>query len=175
MPKVIPELKASLIDAARKSLLESEAHDVNVRQLAQECGTAVGTVYNYFPSKEALIAEAMMSDWLECSRSMKEDAGQEEQPLYAIRAIAAALRNFTSRYKPMWRKYADERKSLMSLEIRHNQVITEISEAVEETLLRFDLLYDRNLPEIIAELVLFASRTEDGFERIAPALERMLR
>ena len=63
----------------------------------------------------------------------------------------------------------------MSLEIRHNQVITEISEAVEETLLRFDLLYDRNLPEIIAELVLFASRTEDGFERIAPALERMLR
>ena len=66
MPKIIPELKSSLIQAARKSLLESEMHDISVREIARECGTAVGTVYNYFSSKEALIAEAMMSDWLEC-------------------------------------------------------------------------------------------------------------
>ena len=75
MPKIIPDLKSSLVQAARKSLLESESHDISIRKLARECGTAVGTVYNYFPSKEALIAEAMMSDWLDCSRSMKEDAG----------------------------------------------------------------------------------------------------
>ena len=31
--------------------------DISMRELAGECGTAVGTVYNYFPSKEALIAE----------------------------------------------------------------------------------------------------------------------
>ena len=175
MPKIIPELKTSLIQAARKSLLDSEAHDISVRELARECGTAVGTIYNYFPSKEALIAEAMMNDWLECSRSMRRDAGMEDRPVDAIRATAAALWRFTSRYQPMWKKYAGERKSLLSLETRHNQIIAEISEAVNETLVRFDLLYDRCLPEVIAELVLLASRTENGFERIEPVMEKILR
>ena len=175
MPKIIPELKSSLVQAARKSLLESEMHDINIRELARECGTAVGTVYNYFPSKEALIAEAMMSDWLECSRRMKKDASIESRPLNAIRATVAALRDFASRYNPTWKRYADKQNSMMSLENRHNQIIAEISEAVKETLVRFELLYDRYLPEVIAELVLLASRTEDGFERIAPVLERILR
>ena len=175
MPKIIPELKSSLIQAARKSLLESEMHDISVRELARECGTAVGTVYNYFPSKEALIAEAMMSDWLECSYRMRKDASIEDRPLNAIRATVAALRAFTSRYNPTWKRYADKRNSMMSLEDRHNRIIAEISEIVKETLIRFGLLYDRFLPEVIAELALLASRTEDGFERVAPALERMLR
>ena len=175
MPKIIPELRESLIRAARKSLLESESHDISMRELAGECGTAVGTVYNYFPSKEALIAEAMMSDWLECVRRMREDARAKDRPLDAIRATVSALRRFTSGYAPVWKKHADERRSLLSLESRHNQVIAEISEAVRETLVRFGLLYDRYLPEVVAELVLLAGRTENGFERIAPVLERILR
>jgi len=175
MPKIIPELRTSLIQAARKSLLESELHDINVRKIARECGTAVGTVYNYFPSKEALIAESMMGDWLECVRNMREGANIESQPLDVIHATVTALREFTSKYKPVWNKNADERKSLLSLESRHNQVIAEISDAVYETLARFDLLYDKYLPEVVAELVLLASRTENGFERIAPLLERTLR
>ena len=92
-----------------------------------------------------------------------------------IRATVAALRRFTSRYAPMWKKYAVEQKTPVNLETRHNQIIAEISEAVNETLVRFDLLYDRHLPEIVAELVLLASRTEDGFKRLAPVLERILR
>ena len=175
MPKIIPELRLSLLQAARKSLLESESHDINVRELARECGTAVGTVYNYFPSKVALIAESMMGDWQECSRSMRQEASAEDRPLNAIRATVAALRKFTARYKPVWNKYADEQKSPLSLENRHNQVIAEIADAVQETLVRFSLLYDKYLPEVIAELVLLASRTENGFERIAPVLERILR
>ena len=175
MPKIIPELRTMLIQTARKSLLENGSHDISIRELARECGTAVGTIYNYFSSKEALIAEAMMSDWLECVRSMREDANAEDQPVNAIRATAAALWKFTSRYQPMWKQHADEQKSVHSLESRHNQLIAEISDAVKETLVRFDLLYDICLPEVIAELLLLASRTKDGFEQIAPVMERILR
>ena len=46
---------------------------------------------------------------------------------------------------------------------------------MKETLVRFDLLYDKCLPEVIAELVLLASRTENGFDQIAPVMERILR
>ena len=175
MPKIILNLREIILRESKR-ILKTESYDkLTVRRVAKACGVAVGTVYNYFPSKEALIAEAMMCDWLECSRGMKEDAAREHRPLEAIRATAAALRRFTSRYAPLWRNYAEEMKSLVSLELRHRQIIAEIAGAVRETLIRFDLLYDPNLPDVIAELVLMAGRTEDGFERIAPALERILR
>ena len=113
MPKIIPELRESILMAARKSLLETETHDLSMRQLAQQCGTAVGTVYNYFPSKEALIAEVIMPDWLECCREMKEGAVSGADPLFAVRETAAALRRFTSRYAPVWSHYAGEQNSFV--------------------------------------------------------------
>ena len=175
MPKIIENLRERLLAEARLQVNQLGYGQITVRGIASACGVGVGTVYNYFPSKEALIAEAMMSDWLECSRSMRKDAKAEDQPMNAIRATAAALWKFTSRYQPMWKQYADERKSMHSLEIRHNQIIAEISDAVKETLVRFDLLYEKCLPEVIAELVLLASRTENGFDQIAPVMERILR
>ena len=62
MPKLIPDLRKSFIDAARNRIMSAEDHDITIRQVASDCGTAVGTVYNYFPSKEYLMAAVMLDD-----------------------------------------------------------------------------------------------------------------
>ena len=36
---------------------------VNVRAVASACGVAVGTLYNYFPSRDALVAASVESVW----------------------------------------------------------------------------------------------------------------
>ena len=36
-----------------------------MREAARRCGVAVGTLYNYFPSKDALAAAVMLEDWHE--------------------------------------------------------------------------------------------------------------
>lgn len=47
--------RESLLDAAA-ALLEREGHDaVNTNAIAAEAGTAIGTVYHYFPNKPALL------------------------------------------------------------------------------------------------------------------------
>ena len=56
MPKIIPELRDKLLLAARKRLVQDESHDFSTRQLAADCGIAAGTVFNYFPTKESLLA-----------------------------------------------------------------------------------------------------------------------
>ena len=61
MPKIIPELRERFVAAARRQMLDGEDHDVTIRQVARDCRTAVGTVYNYFPSKEALLEELLKS------------------------------------------------------------------------------------------------------------------
>ena len=103
MPKVIPELRQRLLDAARRRLLESDAHDLSIRQVAADCHTAVGTVYNYFPSKEALMAAAMMGDWLDCVEAMQAAADARNAPMETMREIVMALRRFACQCAPIWR------------------------------------------------------------------------
>ena len=172
MPKRLPEIKARFIDAARKRLTDN--HDITIRQIALDCNTAVGTVYNYFPSKEHLLAAVMMEDWQVCCRRMREDADQACGPLAAIEATTKALRRFAVQYAPIWRVYAAARGSMAELNNRHRMIIEEISATVEGTLVRFNIREDPCLPEILAELILLASRTDDGFDRISSTLKKIL-
>ena len=172
MPKIIPELRERFIAAARARLLQD--NDITIRQVAHDCGTAVGTVYNYFPSKEALLAAVMMDDWQKCCADMRLDAAQEATPVGAIRRTTVALRRFTARYAPLWCNYSAARDSMDALSLRHRQIIDQIAGAVAGTLERFSVSGDAYLPQVLAELVLFASRTDDGFERIAGALTKIL-
>lgn len=175
MPKIIPELRKRFVAAARRRVLEGEDHDVTIRQVARDCDTAVGTVYNYFPSKEALITAVMLEDWQACCADMEADARAQQTALSALAAITAALRRFTARYAPTWRHYAAAKGSVGELGLRHRQIIEAISGPVGHALDRFGACFDPNLPEILSELVLLASRTEDGFRRIEPVLEKLLK
>ena len=56
MPKVIPEVREKLLTTVRNRLLKDGPDAVSLRSIAKECGIAVGTVYNYFPNKDMLIA-----------------------------------------------------------------------------------------------------------------------
>lgn len=55
MPKIIENLESRLIEEAKKQIEESGYEAVTIRSVARACGVGVGTVYNYFPSKEVLI------------------------------------------------------------------------------------------------------------------------
>ena len=53
MPKIIENLESRLIEEAQKQIEEAGYSAVTIRSVAKACGVGVGTVYNYFPSKEA--------------------------------------------------------------------------------------------------------------------------
>lgn len=55
--------KEALLEASRAMAAEEGLSSVNIRALAKRCGVAVGSVYNYFPSKAALLAETVAGVW----------------------------------------------------------------------------------------------------------------
>ena len=63
MPKIIENLRERLLAEARLQVNQLGYGQITVRGIASACGVGVGTVYNYFPSKEHLIAAFMMEDW----------------------------------------------------------------------------------------------------------------
>ena len=50
-----------ILKAAQKILLEHGASALNMRAVAAACGVSVGSIYNYFPSKSALIGATIES------------------------------------------------------------------------------------------------------------------
>ena len=55
MPKIIENLREKLVLEARHQVEELGYGALTIRSVAAACGVGVGTVYNYFPSKEAFI------------------------------------------------------------------------------------------------------------------------
>ena len=56
MPKIIENLQEKLIHEARRQVQQKGYGSLTIRSVATACGVGVGTVYNYFASKDALVA-----------------------------------------------------------------------------------------------------------------------
>lgn len=63
MPKIINNLEENILSAARRLVAEQGYAAVTMRAIAKECGIAVGTFYNYYPSKDAMLAACLLHDW----------------------------------------------------------------------------------------------------------------
>ena len=74
MPKIIEDLRERLLQEAQKQITTSGYSAMTIRSVARSCQVAVGTVYNYFPSKDELIASVMLGRWNECMQSIASAA-----------------------------------------------------------------------------------------------------
>ncbi len=64
MNKVVTSQEAILNTCCRLVMTEGLAA-INMRTVAQACGVAVGSLYNYFPSKGALMQATIRSVWMD--------------------------------------------------------------------------------------------------------------
>jgi AcrR family transcriptional regulator len=63
MPKILHNVRDGILLSGRDLLLESGYEKFSVRQVASHCGIGVGTLYNYFPSKQQLVTAILRSEW----------------------------------------------------------------------------------------------------------------
>ena len=98
MPKIIQNLERKLIEEARSQIETQGYGAVTIRSVAKACGVGVGTVYNYFPSKDALVAAYMMADWKQCRQAIGEAAERAADAETVVRCIYRTLREFADRH-----------------------------------------------------------------------------
>ena len=55
--------KEDIIAACQKIAKEQGLEAISMRSVASECGMAVGSVYNYFPSKSELLCATIENIW----------------------------------------------------------------------------------------------------------------
>ena len=106
MPKIIENLKDRLLAEAKRQIDQDGYDSVTIRSIAKGCGVGVGTVYNYFPSKEALIATHLLEDWHGCLEAIQAAAAVSTVPQPVLQCMYDQLMGFTGRHETIFRTEA---------------------------------------------------------------------
>lgn len=103
MPKIIENLENRLIDEARKQIQEQGYSAVTIRSVANACGVGVGTVYNYFTSKDDLLAAYMLQDWKQSMDIACSAGAHAQSPLTVLETLYVQICGFVGRYEDVFR------------------------------------------------------------------------
>jgi TetR/AcrR family transcriptional regulator, cholesterol catabolism regulator len=98
----IAERRNRIIEITRELVAARGIDDVTIRDLAQECGVAVATLYNQFGSREGVIGAALEADFRGRfepvsvrTRDLTPAQKVDERITLATRAILSELREYT--------------------------------------------------------------------------------
>lgn len=176
MPKIIADLRETLLHTAREILLGEGYGALTMREIAARCGIAVGTLYNYFPSKETLAAHVMLEDWQHALADMTQGAQRAGSALEAMRHVFDGIVGFWRIYAPSWQEYTDAGSASAPRISYHHVLIEQLAQIIAPALERFGCLYAPALPSFLAEALLTAAANGDTyFGDIAPILMRILK
>ena len=102
MPKIIENLRERLIARAKSLLADSGYAALTIRSVAAGCGVGVGTVYNYFSSKDELVAAVMLEDWNRRMEALAAAAADSDGPEPVARCIYELLLDYARRYSSVF-------------------------------------------------------------------------
>ena len=97
MPKIIENLEQRLKAAAKQQIRSVGYGAMTIRSVATACGIGVGTVYNYYPSKDALLAAWLLEEWKVCVALVEGEAASAAQPEAVARCIHDHLKDYAWR------------------------------------------------------------------------------
>lgn len=106
MPKIIENLKDRLLQEAQRQMDQCGYGALTIRGIAKGCGVGVGTVYNYFESKEELVASFMLVDWNRCVDTINAVSAYSDGPLPVVRCICDQLIAYSRQYESIFRDEA---------------------------------------------------------------------
>lgn len=104
MSRVIENPKQLILSKAKEILYTDGYEKLSMRNVAKACNIALGTIYNYYPTKQELVVEMMTEYWNEYMYAAKTTANSDSQFYEKLEKIFEELRNFIKSFKDVWLK-----------------------------------------------------------------------
>lgn len=102
LSKIIENPKQLILNKSREILYNEGYMKLNMRNVAKKCDIALGTIYNYYPTKKALVIDMMTIYWKEFL-ALAEDTADSDEPFYdKLKAIYCKLSDFIKNFKQLW-------------------------------------------------------------------------
>lgn len=167
MPKIIENLEARLIEEAKKQIEESGYGTMTIRSVAKACNVGVGTVYNYFPSKEDLVAKYLLGDWNICIAAIQAVSTYSDTPRSVVFCIYDQLISFARQHIAIFRDEAAIAGFTGSFSRYHSMLRSQLAQPLEK------FCKDRFAAEFIAESLLTWSMAGKSFDELYGMIEKL--
>lgn len=173
MPKIIEGAKEKILQNARRRLFEEGYTHLSLREVAKESGIATGTIYNYFASKDYLIACVIMEDWQVALEKMEHCVESASNPKDGILGICEAIMDFRTIYAEVWNQPSVAASATAGRWAHHQVLCEQIAEKVETLLKRLGDERGLRFSKLVAEMLLAASGDEMVKEQFREAIEML--
>ena len=173
IPKVLQNVREQLIAEAGRQIAENGYKKTTVRSVAKACGLGVGTVYNYFNSKEMLIASFMADDWRRCLEFMQ--SVNSDSPKDVLKSICTTLTEFSRKHRTL---FSDSDASMVFASVfneRHGQLRGQLAEIILPVCEKSAVEDKVFLSEFIAESILVWTMAEKPFDGQYAILGQLLK
>lgn len=170
MPKIIENVREQLLTEARRQIAERGYAKTTIRSVAGACRVGVGTVYNYFPSKDMLIASFMADDWFRCVESLKKEYATPRERLSDIYEM---LVDFARDHKVLFADSDAEAVFHSVSSQRHKLLRDQIANLVRPACR--EAQNGDFLTEFIAEALLTWTMAGKSFDEIYQMIEKLLK
>ena len=171
MPKIIEGARDKILQNARKRLFEEGYTHLSLREVAKESGIATGTIYNYFASKDYLIASIMMEDWQVALEKMDALAENASHPVEGIIGICEAIKQFRNIYTEIWSQPSVAASATSQRFDGHKILCEQIAERVEILLKRLGDEKGLAFSKLVTEMILSASGNEEVRRQFEEAIK----
>lgn len=170
MPKIIENIREKLLEEAKRQVSENGYSSMTIRSVATACGVGTGTVYNYFPSKDMLVASFMLEDWMLCMQAIEQGMNAAEDAKAALYCMHQELLTYKDKYTSLFEDENAEASYMASSTNRHQLLCTQLAEPLKTWTCRQDKVDAAFLAQFIAENMLNLSMAGKDFEQIAAVL-----
>ncbi len=173
MPKILDDARDNLIRVARKQALTNGYPGMTIRSVAMECGYSVGTVYNYFRSKDLLVAAFMLEDW---NREVEDMTAKcaEVSPAEALKVIYDGLGHYSKLYASVFEDRTAQKSHALNNRSYHMRLLAQIADIIEDALKRNGYTYSKLLPGFLAESLLMWEMRKCSYEDLSEILNKLI-
>ena len=167
MPKIIENLPHRLLEETQRQIEEVGYGSLNIRTVAKNCGVGVGTVYNYYCSKDELVAAFLLEDWSRCMDNINVCLEKLDALEATLHTVYEELTAYTLRHRTIFRDKDAAIAFAGSLVRYHNLLRTQLAQPLR----RF--CRDGFMAEFVAEAMLTWTVDGRSFEDIYGQLRKL--
>ena len=166
MAKIIDNLYFNIQEVGKKILLEDGYKKMTLRLVANKCNIATGTVYNYFKSKDQLVATIMFKDWKNMIDVTVPKLLNVDSSIDGLKLVFKMIKDYTAIYQKAWLDYGG---SLIGQDERHNILIKQLNDLIRP------LFKDDDSINFISEVLLYSAiRNDVSFDDIRPFILKII-
>ena len=158
MPKIIEDVENRILRAARERLLGGDLSSFSARGIAEDCGIAVGTIYNYYRDKESLMGAVMAQDWQAELQKAAEKIAVVPSLEAGVLCLYEAMRSFSAVYEAIWAAAPTGEGFGSLFRTRHKLLLSQIEGQLTALFDRFELVLPSGQRTLLSELIIAASQ-----------------